>query len=710
MNTPKSLVTSTDTEMVKLNLDYTFDPTIVIISQVFDLTVTISNSSLATISVESIVIEIPEGIDAYCLSAKALPGASYTPNNSWTVVDEDGTITVEPMSGNTIQVTPQEAMVFTIKNILVNAASGNVNIDIIEAISSVDEYGNPSTTYASTYDPNYVGPSYIIAKKEADFPVTSFYADPAKVYKQGDTVVLKWACTPLGENDYYQISSDQGYSDSTYYTAEQGANGVPAGGIAVYENTLFTLEIYKSISSGTYSIVGKIDTRVDVVIPKLYKTSYELNVSGIGRLVKLYWVATNATYCKILINNIVYVSQAPVDALAGYLLFVGTTNTTDITISVIACAENGEESEPCEVQQFSVKNPVQHTMNYPTPALYNKAENYADDSTYGIGMTPDGSKAFVMGTCTTILPNMFMPDGCPATIPYMNEITLSNYTCQPIQLLDAHIESIRFTNVAANNQSAYTMINTYDSNHKTIVGYLKKVNLNNNTVDTFTTSGCQVGVSLTTNATQFLLSARSPNPLYISFQYNNAGTDGVISYNTNSLSQALPQLNLDANASCHTMITPDNQFVFVANQASNTVSVASIDLNTGALSLAATVNVGSAPTSTCVTPDGNLALVTNSMSDSISVIDIHNNFNVIGSIPCGGLTPYSIAITNDSKYAYVANKNSGNITLIDIKNQLAAVGALPIGNAAIAVAITPDGKTLLVIQENSPILTSLATS
>src|SRR5208283_6067848 len=63
------------------------------------------------------------------------------------------------------------------------------------------------------------------------------------------------------------------------------------------------------------------------------------------------------------------------------------------------------------------------------------------------------------------------------------------------------------------------------------------------------------------------------------------------------------------------------QFVYVANSASSTVSV----LNAASNNVVATIPVGSGPTGVAITPDGTQAYVTNQNDNTVSVIATKTN-------------------------------------------------------------------------------------
>jgi YVTN family beta-propeller protein len=99
------------------------------------------------------------------------------------------------------------------------------------------------------------------------------------------------------------------------------------------------------------------------------------------------------------------------------------------------------------------------------------------------------------------------------------------------------------------------------------------------------------------------------------------------------------------------VVSPDGQFVYVANTVDGTVSVLKVDLTQQpAASVVATLPVGTEPYGIALTPNGQKAYVTNARSNSVSIIDTASN-TVVKTItnigPSVGAEPRGIAITNN---------------------------------------------------------------
>jgi YVTN family beta-propeller protein len=439
------------------------------------------------------------------------------------------------------------------------------------------------------------------------------------------------------------------------------------------------------------------------MVPTFYNTDYQANTGGNKRLVTLYWTALNAASCEIQINDKTYISNAPTKTGPnGYLLFVGenVVGAADIEmdIVVIAHAEIGDATAKYYVpRELTMPCSAQHTLSYATPALETAGQGRSQN-TYGIGVTPDETQAFVIGSQATVIKFPNDSGEIDAIVPWLNRVTIADFSCKPIKLND-DLLMMRVTNVVASQDFAYTSVNMSGvdgADYGTVSNQIKKINLAKNKVDSTKSNGGQIGLSLTADG-QFLMVAQSTDS-----QAKNPQAQGVLSYKTDPVTQ-LQRVSLNQNGAYQTTVTPDGQKVLVTNRGANNVSI--LSCTDGDLALLATVSVGGAPTCTAVTPDGNLALVTNSNSHNISVINLTTLTVEPNTIPAGGNNPFGLVITSDSQYAYVVNKGSGTITLINISQRRCAAGELTIGANSVAINIAK-GK-LLVSQINSNVLTSL---
>lgn len=154
-------------------------------------------------------------------------------------------------------------------------------------------------------------------------------------------------------------------------------------------------------------------------------------------------------------------------------------------------------------------------------------------------------------------------------------------------------------------------------------------------------------------------------------------------------------------------ITPDNHYAYVVNNNSyniaNQDTVSVLDLRNNTVKETIYDSSFVEPFRIAISPDGKRAYVANSDSTTLSIISTKHN-KVIGIID-GFDGPSGIVITPDGKFAYVNNYGgskgvgSGNGTTVSIVNLEInmIVGVIPVGLAPAALAISPDGNFVYVI-------------
>ena len=106
-------------------------------------------------------------------------------------------------------------------------------------------------------------------------------------------------------------------------------------------------------------------------------------------------------------------------------------------------------------------------------------------------------------------------------------------------------------------------------------------------------------------------------------------------------------------------VTPDGQYVYVANSDDDTVSIIDTETHT----VTDILNVGDGPWGVAVGAQGDYVYVTNHFSDTVTVIETSNNtiyrtFNV-------GDGPRGVSAPCNGDFAYVVNQYDGSVSRID---------------------------------------------
>jgi 6-phosphogluconolactonase (cycloisomerase 2 family) len=158
--------------------------------------------------------------------------------------------------------------------------------------------------------------------------------------------------------------------------------------------------------------------------------------------------------------------------------------------------------------------------------------------------------------------------------------------------------------------------------------------------------------------------------------------------------------------------------LFVSTQGDSLVSTYTIDLSTGVLtSLGTGVATGNMPSAMLLAPPGNTLFIANSASDNISVYAVNSNgsLTAASSTSPTGMTPLAMATDSAGHFLFVANQGlqvdpaSGTISVFSIQNgsltevagsrfRVADVSASS-GPGPAAIAVTPDGKFLYVANQ-----------
>jgi YVTN family beta-propeller protein len=134
--------------------------------------------------------------------------------------------------------------------------------------------------------------------------------------------------------------------------------------------------------------------------------------------------------------------------------------------------------------------------------------------------------------------------------------------------------------------------------------------------------------------------------------------------------------------------TPDGARAIVTEFDEGAIAI--IDRATGRVAQHVLTN-GEQPTGVAVTPNGTLAVVTNSLSGSVAFIDLRT-FKT-DTLPLRGM-PWDVALSPNGARAYVSVSQLDHVAVIDVAARK-IVGTIPTGRRPRALAMTPDGKTLV---------------
>ncbi len=195
-----------------------------------------------------------------------------------------------------------------------------------------------------------------------------------------------------------------------------------------------------------------------------------------------------------------------------------------------------------------------------------------------------------------------------------------------------------------------------------------------------------------------------------------------------------------AKGRVYASVTPDDNFAFIADENSATVSV--IDLVKArasgfhASSTVGKIPTGSAPIAMVFSPDRKLAYITSqhappsygwpieckreannaandltpvSPAGAVHVVDLARAERdpanaILASIPAG-CSPVRLVLSPDGSRAYVSARNSNTLLVFDTKKLLtdpraAVIGRVPVGSSPVGVAVVNDGRQIIVTNSN----------
>ena len=232
--------------------------------------------------------------------------------------------------------------------------------------------------------------------------------------------------------------------------------------------------------------------------------------------------------------------------------------------------------------------------------------------------------------------------------------------------------------------------------------FVYTANSDDNTVSMFTVNP-DTGV-LTPTIPASAAAGRSPLSVTVDpsgrFAYVANQDDSTISmYNINSstgvLTPMTPAIVGTGLYPFGVTVDPSGKFAYVPNaySADNAVSQYTIDSLTGVLmpNTPSFVTAGNQPTDVAVDPTSKFAYVVNRADDTVTMYTIDpnsGNLTAKGTIATGSL-PFRMVFDPAGKFAYVADENSGvSIYLLGTDGSLTFTGAPTPGGNALAVAVT----------------------
>lgn len=150
------------------------------------------------------------------------------------------------------------------------------------------------------------------------------------------------------------------------------------------------------------------------------------------------------------------------------------------------------------------------------------------------------------------------------------------------------------------------------------------------------------------------------------------------------------------------IISPNNNFMYVANSASDTISVYSIESSNGFLTQISSPSAGIEPCCPILTPNGKFMYVPNRISHNISAYVVNTTTGALSSISgspynTGGSPLLTMDETGNYLYAATSNNNVQEYKINQSTGALSSIGTISTGDYPFSMAIDPDNKFLYVV-------------
>jgi YVTN family beta-propeller protein len=611
-----------------------------------DVQVIVSNPSLSSMNVGQVQIEIPVGAetDRALSTSRDLPQPSYDRTAPWTITSTGSTVTIRPRSGASQVMTAP--IVFTLPGIQVNYTPGTVPLTITEF---------PPLQPTRFVDDK----TYSLLKQPADFPVTSFHADPVRLDDLGESITLYWTVSDQGKQDLYGLrivrvgapTSDPPtaldedpvapagtvaaalrdcVSDGVCYTWQDGQNGVPVS--SVNQTTTFALDIVSADSAGHRTVVGTLRTTVEVTVPWISQNSY-LKASPSGTFVWLHWLAFNARSCSLLLDGDVIDAEAPTDTYRHGYLLMPPDSPSQHQVSVVAHAVSGN---------------AQASFPFPLFRMHPRTNIQIGQVPRAIAFTPDSSLALVTdlaASSVTVIDTATLKAE-PKTIPVGK---------QPEAIAVSPDGALAFT--ADTDNQTVTVIDVATRTPE---------------ADKISIPGMPDGVAVTPDGSLLLVSVSKRNVV------------AIVDVKTRTVQESIAIGGVPNDIA----ITADSALAFIANAADGTVTVLDIP---GRRVKAPPISVGGSPTGVALTPDGSLVLVTSLVTHTVSFVDVRS-LAVVATLKTAQ-DPTSPGITPDGSRALVATSAAPGLTVIDIRKRTSV--SLSTGLWTWQVKMAPNGSLVL---------------
>jgi YVTN family beta-propeller protein len=177
----------------------------------------------------------------------------------------------------------------------------------------------------------------------------------------------------------------------------------------------------------------------------------------------------------------------------------------------------------------------------------------------------------------------------------------------------------------------------------------------------------------------------------------NANQVSVIDEETGAVIKTIPM----GPRPHHLMLSPNNQFIYVAEFGSNQIGVVDTGLDARVAGYVASANPAARTHAVWINQYGRFLYATNSVANTISKLDARTG-ELLWELPIGN-NPSEILVTPDDRTAYVSVRNENKIRIVDVSSDPPViVGEQVIGTQPDTLQLTNDGDWLIVGLRGTP--------
>ncbi len=207
----------------------------------------------------------------------------------------------------------------------------------------------------------------------------------------------------------------------------------------------------------------------------------------------------------------------------------------------------------------------------------------------------------------------------------------------------------------------------------------------------------------------------------------NSQSDDISLFRVSNLSQGVVPLGSTraGDDPSSLVVSSSGDFVYVLNDKSNDVAILRLDRSTATLTRLGAVSTGRGPRAAAITPDGRFLLTANRLTNDLSVfarssdgslseVECRGECDDSGRVPVG-VAPQSIAVSPNGRFVLVANRDSGDLSEFRFDAARGALTSVPCaGNCRPSgrvsagkpevIAFSPQGRLVYVADRTAGIM------